>query len=344
MAAALVASTLLLLGFLYTLGHVTVPFVVALIISYLLNPAVTMLARYTWSRSIASLILLGLFFWCAGTIALMLIPIVHDQLIKLSHTLVNNRELLVSTSTPFISELKGILPDIVEKIESSLNSLSSYIVTFTIQLLQSVYYSGVAAINVLALMFITPIVTFYTLRDWPQIVRVFDTLIPRKYVGVVHEILFEVDQVLSRYIRGQFLVCIILSFYYSTLLSIIGLNSAIIIGTISGLLTFIPYAGPTFCATLAMLIAIMQFQNIQCVPTVLLIFVAGQLLEGNIITPKILGSKIGLHPVYIMLGLLVGGALFGFLGVLLALPGTAIIGVLTRFAIRKYKGSAFYVS
>jgi predicted PurR-regulated permease PerM len=203
--------------------------------------------------------------------------------------------------------------------------------------------SSFAVVNVLALLVITPIVAFYFLRDWPAIIHHLDTWLPRAYEGVIRAQAIEVNRVLAAWIRGQAICCIILAAVYALGLTIIGLNLGLLIGITAGLLSFIPYVGPVFGACSALLMVLSQSPGWNGVIEVALVFGIGQALNDYIIQPRVLGDRVGLPAGWVSFSLLAGGATFGFLGIMLAVPVMATIGVLARFWLKRYLQSPLYL-
>ena len=184
---------------------------------------------------------------------------------------------------------------------------------------------------------------FYLLRDWDDIVATIDDWLPRHLAPVIRENTLEIDAVLSGFLRGQFSVCLLLGALYAIGLTVVGLDFGLIIGFITGLISFVPYFGMLIGFAVGLGVAIAQFSDWQPIAMVAGVFVIGQFLEGNFITPKLVGDRIGLHPAWILFALLAAGALFGFTGILLAVPAAAVVGVLGRFSIQQYKQSVAYL-
>jgi predicted PurR-regulated permease PerM len=220
-----------------------------------------------------------------------------------------------------------------------MNKLIGY---FT-DMLSTLWTKGEALVSVLSLLVVTPVVAFYLLVDWDRVVSSLDSLVPLPRRQTVYELMGEINKALSGYVRGQLLVCGILGVYYAIALTLAGLNFGLLIGVVSGFLTFIPYVGSLTALVVSFAVAVAQFYpdwtRILIVPGVVLV---GQFLEGNVLSPKLVGGSVGLHPVWLIFALLACGYFFGFVGLLLAVPLAAAIGVLTRFAIARYRSSAFY--
>lgn len=208
--------------------------------------------------------------------------------------------------------------------------------------LQSIVTGGVALFDVLTLLFITPIVAFYLLRDWDVMIGTIHGWLPRQHAATILDQVNEIDRTLAGFVRGQATVCLVLGLFYGVALSVFGLNFGLVVGSIAGLLSFIPYVGSLVGFVSSVGIALVQYDTWTPVVVVVVIFLVGQAVEGNFLTPKLVGDKVGLHPVWVMFALLAGGSLFGFVGVLMAVPVAAVIGVLTRFALQQYLSSSYY--
>ena len=201
---------------------------------------------------------------------------------------------------------------------------------------------GAAVANTLSLIIITPVVTFYLLRDWDNIAATVDGWLPRAQAPTIRELASEVDRTLAGFLRGQGTVCLLLGVFYAIGLTVAGLDFGLVIGLIAGLLSFIPYVGSIVGLLLSVGLAFLQFDDWLRVAVVAGIFFVGQALEGNVLTPRLVGGRVGLHPVWVIFAILAGGTLFGFVGVLLAVPVAAVIGVGTRFALTRYLDSPYY--
>jgi predicted PurR-regulated permease PerM len=209
-------------------------------------------------------------------------------------------------------------------------------------LLGDVWSGGLAVVNVLYVMVLTPLVAFYFLRDWDRMIDHIDAWLPRRQADTIRELAREIDAILAGFVRGQALVCILFAAYYAIALTAAGLNFGIIIGIAAGVLTFIPYLGAITGLIVSVGVAFGQFDDYTRVAIVAGIYLLGHTIEANFVTPNLVGDRVGLHPVWIIFALLAGGALFGFTGVLLAVPVAAVIGVVVRFALKQYLDSTFY--
>ncbi len=338
-----VTAAVLFFVFLFLIRSILLPFVLGIMIAYFLDPAADRLQAKGFSRGLATTILTGLFFVILFLLSLIIFPVIANQFSGLVAAL---PDYIIAFEQSYGEQIKerlgGLGAEQMEHIKSAINNISGTAIKLGGDLVANLFLSGMALINLLSLVLITPIVAFYILRDWDKIVIRVDTLLPRKHADVIREQLCIIDETLAGFIRGQINVCLILSTYYAIGLSLAGLHFGIVIGLATGFLVIFPYVGLMLGMGIGMGVAFFQFGDMASVLTVLAVFVTGQIIEGYFITPKLVGEKVGLHPVWIIFGMLAGAALFGFVGILLAIPVTAIIGVLTRFAIGRYQASSYY--
>jgi predicted PurR-regulated permease PerM len=327
----------------FFLRDILLPFVAGMAIAYLLDPACDRLERWGLSRTLATSVLTILFVVIAICAVLVLVPVVAGQLVNLIKNTPQYVESLRDSVATFITVIEArVEPAVVERLRDALSGSAARLVDWTTNMLGSVISGGVALANLLSLLFITPIVTFYLLRDWDRIVAKVDSWLPREHAPTIRRLMKEVDERLAGFLRGQGMVCLILGIFYAVALSVAQLQFGLVVGLIAGLASFIPFVGAILGLVLSVGLALVQFDDWTRVAIIVGIFFAGQALEGNFLTPRIVGERVGLHPVWIMFGLLAGGALFGFVGVLLAVPAAAAVGVGTRFALEQYMGSSIY--
>ncbi len=327
---------------LYLISPVLAPFIFSLVVAYFLNPLVNYLhQKYKLSRLTATSLILGLFIALASTIIAVLLPIIYSQLLALIDSLPTYFNSLANNFYPLISEH---LNRFGFKLQTSFSNLiesqnfASRFVGLTKNILNNAVESSLSFINILSLIFITPILIFYLLKDWDILVAKINDYLPRSLSSSVKKIAKDMDATLSGYVRGQFNVCLILSIIYSTLLSFTGLNFGFLIGFLTGLFSFIPYVGMLSGVTTAFTVALFQWGlDFNGLIMVVAVFIVGQLIEANFLTPKLIGARIGLHPVWIIFGLFVFGVLFGFIGILFAVPLTAICGVVIKHLALEYK-------
>ncbi len=329
----------------FLLRGIMLPFVAGMAVAYFLDPITDKLERRMprWS---ATAIMLVVFFLLAAMALLLLVPIVYRQVFGLIELLPRYIEVFRESTLPLLEDmLAGLGFDtgggkVRQAVEDAAGDIFSIGVGFAKKLLAG----GLAVINLLSLLFITPIVAFYLLRDWDVMVARIDAWLPRRHAEVIRVIADDVDEVLGGFVRGQGSVCLVLGAFYAIALSLVGLDFGLLIGIIAGLISFIPFVGALVGLVLSMTQAVMQFSgDFVSIGLVAGVFLVGQVLEGNVLTPRLLGDRVGLHPVWVMFGLLAGGALFGFVGVLLAVPVTAAGGVLVRFAHARYLESELFL-
>lgn len=327
----------------YLLRSILLPFAAGIIIGYLFDPVADRLEKWHINRTLATIIVL------IGAV-LIIIPaglaILHIADVQLRAFLASAPKYVASLNaklTPFLTSLQETFPALgKESISSVLQNNLSNSIKILSSILQKLITGSFAIVNVISLLLITPVVAFYMLRDWDHFVKKIDELLPRAYRRDIREQAHAIDHILSSFIRGQFMVCLSLGAFYAIGLGIVGLDLGLMVGMIAGIISFIPYVGSITGFVLSMLIAFAQFNTIPPIIAVVAIFIAGQLLEGNFLTPKLVGDSVGLHPVWVMFALLAGGVLLGFLGLMIAVPVAAVIGVLLRYWINRYKQSTLY--
>ena len=339
---------LLVVGFFYFISlikSILLPFVVGILTAYFLDPAVKKLASHNMTRTKSAAIITIGFFVIVIALFFFLVPLISQQLTVIAqnmpvyiHTLQDKYARDIRHWLSYINE------DQANAIKDNVGTIGTSAAGWVGGFFSEVLKSGLALLNLISLFFITPIVVFYLLRDWNKVVANFDALLPRQYENTIMHQLKEIDKTLSGFIRGQTNISLIMSGFYSVLLSIVGLNFALGIGILSGFMLFIPFMGYAFCFALAVLISIFQFGATLPLLFVILIYLVGMFIESSILTPRLIGNEVGLHPLWIIFGVLAGAALFGFVGVLISVPLTAVAGVLVRFAIEKYRESSLYQS
>lgn len=328
---------------LYLIRPVLLPFVLGMATAYFLDPAADRLQRLKLSRANATLIITIWFFSLVGLALLLGVPLIASQMGTLLESIPNYIHQFNAEFVPTIEQkLQGLPPEWLAEIKASLTSSTGIVARAMAEFFGGVLTSGVAFLNLASLVLITPIVAFYLLRDWDRITRKVDMLLPRKHADVIREQLAIIDNTLAGFVRGQLNVCLLLGLYYAIGLSLVGLNSGFLIGFVTGFLVIFPYVGLLVGMVFGLTVACFQFTDITSIAMVLAVFLTGQLIEGNFVTPKLVGDKVGLHPVWIIFSMLAGGALFGFVGVLIAVPVAAVAGVLIRFAISRYLNSSYY--
>ena len=324
---------------LWLLGDVLLPFVIGGAIAYFLDPLADRLEKLGLSRAAATgIITIGGVLTFALMI-LMVVPAMITQLIDLMDVLPS----LFQELRTFIERQFPSLLDQDSSTHQFLLSIGDTLKGKTGDVLQTVLASVGSAVNVVVLLVIVPVVTVYLLLDWDRMTARINELLPRDHAPVIRQLASEIDAVLASFVRGMGTVCLILGTYYAIALMIVGLQFGLIVGFIAGLVTFIPYLVALIGGALAIGLALFQFWgDWASIGLVAGIFAIGQVVEGNFLTPKLVGSSVGLHPVWLLLALSVFGALFGFVGMLIAVPVAAALGVLARFATSQYLTSRLY--
>jgi predicted PurR-regulated permease PerM len=328
---------------LYLLSPILPPFVAGGILAYFLDPAVSWLVGRRVPRWLATVLMLALFVVALVLLGALIVPLVRLQaaeLIARLPALFDRATKIVDQATQLAAT--RLPPADFKKFHDALSGVAGGLLGWGIGQLQSIFSSGLAIANILSLVIITPIVAFFLLRDWPRVVAAFDRLLPRDHLATIREQARQVDATLGGYIRGQLLVCFLLGLYYATALTVVGLDFSVILGILTGLLAFIPYLGFAIGLTLSAGFALLQFGWSLGIVWVALVFALGALLESSVLSPKIVGDRVRLHPLWIIFALFAFGALFGFVGILVALPAAAVTGVLVRFGISRYMASRLY--
>jgi predicted PurR-regulated permease PerM len=342
LAAGLILAVFL---FFYLFSSILLPFVAAMGIAYFLDPVASRMTRAGLPRWLAALLLVIAMLTGVLTFVLLLYPIILSQVGLLLQRVPEYVVEVQAWASGTLSHLqKHLGSDFVDnKIREIVAAHAGAMIPFAVSALSRVIGGGFAIVNALTLVVVTPIAAFYLLRDWPRLVAKADAILPHRYAGVIRAQVVEVDRILSAWLRGQLLCCLMLAAFYAIGLTVVGLDLGLIVGLTAGLISFIPYVGTITGAVTSISLAIAQFPDWNGVFLVAGVFVLGQILEGYVIYPRLLGNRVELHDVLVIFALLAGGAAFGFLGVLLAVPVTAALGVLARFWIRRYLQSPLYL-
>lgn len=335
---------IILCGFaLWLLNGILLPFVVGCAIAYFLDPLCDRLEHLRLPRGAAAFIVLVGFLLAVALVFLVLVPLLETQIVDLVHRFPK----FLAAARGDVNSMMGFFqerlsPEDYGKLRDAVGAKLGEAFSWLGQLLESVVGGGLALFNILSLVFITPIVAFFLLRDWDRIVARIDSWVPRPHVATIRAQARLVDETLAGFIRGQATVCVLMAVYYAATLSLAGLDFGLVIGLLVGILIFIPFIGGTIGAVLAILLALTQFSDWTSIGIVAGIFVIGQTIEGNLLTPKLVGERVNLHPVWVIFSLLAFGNLFGLVGLVIAVPVAAIIGVLMRFALARYLDSPIY--
>lgn len=337
-------SILLVSGLLvYLLAPVLTPFMVAIIFAYIGDPLVDRLEALKLKRTLAVVIVFFVLSMFAVIGFIILIPMIERQIVILGQKIPSYIEAVQTQLLPWLNEKFGFEQELdVISIKQSLQDSLKQTGGIASTVMGYLTHSGAVLAGWLVNLVLIPVVTFYLLRDWDVLLARIRELIPRKSLPVISRLASSSDEVLGAFLRGQLLVMLALSIIYSVGLWIIGLELALLSGLIAGLVSFVPYLGFIVGIIVAGIAAVMQFQDIIHLVYVAIVFGIGQLAEGTLLTPKLVGDRIGLHPVAVIFAVMAGGQLFGFVGVLLALPVAAVIAVVLRYLHERYKDSAMY--
>ncbi|MFT4248223.1 MAG: AI-2E family transporter [Pseudomonas sp.] len=331
----------------WLLAPVLTPFVLALLLGWLGDPLVDRIERAGRSRNMAVVLVFVLMLLLLVLALMILVPMIERQIVTLINAMPQMRDWVIGTAVPWIEQRTGLEllgwldPErLIEWVRSHWEQAGGVARTF----FGYVSRSGFAMVSWVLNIALLPILTFYFLRDWDKLVERVAAVIPRNQIGTVSRLAQESNEVLGAFIRGQFAVMVALGVIYAAGLTISGLNLGLLIGLIAGLISFIPYLGATTGVVLAVLAALVQAKgfDLGLMIGVAVTFTVGQLLESYVLTPRIVGDKIGLHPVAVIFAVMAGGQLFGFLGMLLALPVSAVANVLLRYAHERYRQSELY--
>ena len=338
---------------LWWLGNVILPFVLGAAVAYLLDPVADRLERLGLSRGVSVAIITVIMLLMFIALVLLVIPVLFNQGVALGERLAqiaqgapgfvsNAQDWLaehypgVVDRFPFLSDLEASLRTMMENAISTIRDRAGAVVEGVLASFSSVF-------SVIVLFLIVPVVAVYLLIDWDRMIAKIDDLLPREHADTIRGVASNIDDTLAGFLRGQGLVCLILGIYYAVALAVVGLQFGLVVGAIAGFLTFIPYVGALVGGLLAIGLALFQFWGDWVwVIAVWAIFQSGQFVEGNFLTPKLVGDSVGLHPVWLLFALSAFGTIFGFVGLLVAVPLAAALGVIARFLTSRYRDSALY--
>lgn len=331
--------------FLWLFSGILMPFVAALILAYLLDPLVDFIEKAGIGRLTATCAVLLVFVLLFIVVLVAAVPLLGDQFAALSAKMPDYiarlQRLITEQGGPLFERFGG--QERLKGVESSLSSSVGDAAKWIGSVVGSLLTGGQAILGLISLLVLTPVVAFYMILDWDHMVEKVDGWLPRQHRAVIRELVSEMDASVAGFLRGQATICLLLGLFYAIGLSLAGLHFGFLIGIIAGLINFIPYVGSITGLVLSIGIAFGQFwPDWSMIVAVAAIFGAGQFIEGNFLQPRLLGKAVGLHPVWLMFALLAFGSLFGFVGVMLAVPLAAVIGVLVRFALRQYLASPLY--
>ena len=339
-----VAAGILLLIALWLLSEILLPFIVGLAIAFLLTPITDRLERMGLNRAIAALLMVTLVVLGFVLVIFLVAPIIGSQLSSfidnIPRYVARLQTVVTDPNRPWLQKLVGEGFSVDTK---SVGDLVSQGVGWLTTFLKSLWSGGRSLVSLFSLIVIAPVVGFYLIYDWHRMLQKVDSLVPVHHRATVRGLAREIDAAISGFVRGQTAVCLILGSFYAVALTLTGLNFGLLIGLVAGLITFIPYVGSMTGLVVSLGVAVAQFwPQWTSIIIVLVVFVVGQFVEGNILSPKLVGESVGLHPVWLIFALLAFGYLLGFVGLLIAVPLAATIGVLMRFALRRYRESSLY--
>lgn len=339
----------------YFLSSVLAPFIAGIALGYLLDPVADRLQRAGLSRLGAALLILTVFLFLLTAVIILIAPVFSRQLVgfidSLPGYLTTLQGLLATLGEKFTGEFANKVyqklglgtPNTPFDVQKYVSDIASEAARWAASFLTSLVSGGAALVNVVAVVVITPVVAFYILLDWNKMLASLDALVPPRHRAEVHAVARDIDKALAGFLRGQALVCLFLGLWYSLGLSLIGLNFGFLIGVSAGVLSFIPYVGSITAFVFSIIVAIVQGWPDWRLPATAIAVVSGGLfLDGYVLSPRLVGGSIGLHPVWLMFALLAFGALFGFTGLLVAAPVAAALGVVLRFIVRRYRESPLY--
>jgi predicted PurR-regulated permease PerM len=340
-----VILTALALIALLVFSDILLPFVAGFVLAYLFHPLANWMSRAGVPRGVAALAIIAFLLFAIGIVLALIVPPIADQLAQLVQELPSYyeraRNYLTQHYGHFLQQLAPAQkPGTQAPVEQQ---ISQHVTPWVVAQIQGLLQSSLNLFNSLALLFLTPVVTFFLLRDWDEMMMSIRKFFPREHAATVRELASEIDSAISGYLRGTLIVLAILSGFYMVALGVIGLNYGLLIGLGAGIISFVPYLGSTTGFLVSAGVALSQFwPDYTKIAIVCGVFIFGQLIEGNVLTPNIVGNKVRLHPVWLLFALIASGYLLGFLGLLISVPLAAAIGVLVRFAIERYYESPIY--
>ena len=341
-----VILALVALGLIWFIGAVKailMPFVLAFVLAYILHPIVEKLVAKKLGRGVSTGLVVVGFCLFVVAIVLILVPLLQSQIIDFMKRIPNFSDAIWTRIKNVLAYTKdNISQEQLSEIYASVSNTVTRVLTAIGVSLSHILSSGVALFNILALILITPVVLFYVLKDWVKIQQQIGGLMPKNKEKQIMGLWGEIDSTLSGFIRGQTLVCLSLAMFYAIGLFFVGLDYGVLVGLLAGILSFIPYFGFGTGLVLSLFLGLMQGLSWGAWTGLAIVFILGQILEGYVLTPRLVGNRVGLHPVWVMFALLAGGVLFGFVGILIAVPVAAVLGVLIRHGLKWYRNTDFY--
>lgn len=340
-----IAGAAAAVGFIGLFQPILLPFVLGAVIGYLLDPVADKLQALGMSRIIATVMVLSAFIIVIALICVMSFPLLAQQLTGFINALPGYIDQARAMVDGFVDNLQSRFGERIDPtvIQAGANDVAVSAVNWTSGFIKGILTRSLAIFDIISFLVITPVVAFYMLKDWDAMVARIDSYLPLRYAPTIRGLFVQMDDSISGFLRGQAIVCVTLGLMYGVMLSIAGVNFGLLIGLVAGILSFIPYVGTLTGFLIAMIVTYFQYSgDVTQLMIVAGIFALGQFIEGNFLTPKMVGEKVGLHPVWVIFALMAGGSLFGFVGVMIAVPLAAVLGVLIRFGLQQYRSSAYY--
>lgn len=334
---------LLFVGFVWLFNDILTPFILGIAIAYLLNPVAVKFSRKQIPRWATALIILTVFFGLLTLMFILVAPMVFRQAQMLVEQLPNYAQNVMDYLSPYMTWVQDrVGDDYIQQINDYLKDSAGKVVGVTGGIAAGIAEGGKVLVGMATTLALTPLVAFFMMKEWPSIVRWVESMYPRQHAVLIRSLLKKIDVKVAGFIRGQISVAFILGVIYAIALTIAGLNYGFLIGLGAGIFSIIPLVGSTLGLVVGVVVAWFQTGDLLYTGVIAAIFMGGQFIEGNFLAPKIVGDSVGLHPLWIMFALLAGGSLFGIVGMLIAVPMAAVVGVLGGFAIDQYKASPLY--
>ncbi len=331
-------------AFMWLFSDILLPFIAGMALAYFLDPVADKLESMGTSRMLATVIILIAFILLFVIFLMVLVPILANQITgfldRLPELVGKLQELIASTDIDWLRDRFGVDS---QSLQDNINGLMKEGASWVSTVLGKIWSSGKSLVDVISLLIVTPVVAFYLLYDWDNMVERIDSWLPHDHRDTIRTVFTDINSAVAGFVRGQGTVCLILGLFYGVSLTVIGLNFGLLIGLFAGLISFIPFVGSIIGFLLSVGVALVQFWP-EWIPVALCAatFFMGQFMEGNILQPKLVGEKVGLHPVWLMFALFAFGSLLGFTGMLIAVPAAAAVGVVIRFGLGRYLESELY--
>jgi predicted PurR-regulated permease PerM len=331
------------IGFVWLFNDILLPFVLGIAVAYLLNPLVKLMGRAGFNRLAATLIILASFLLVTLAGLALTIPLLYREIMELAEDLPGMIDKLQDMVEPYQNHIQSLLGKGGEDALSMLGKNSEGALGAGTALLSSLKTGGAAVTSFVTVLIVAPIVAFFMMLEWPKILDWGKDLLPRQHMDTILDLVKKIDKKLAGFVRGQFTVAVLLGLIYAVALSLAGLRYGFLIGIFAGIFSIIPMVGSTLGLLVSVLVAYLQTGDMMYVALIGGIFITGQIVEGNFLTPKLVGDSVGLHPLWVFFALMAGGALFGIVGMLIAVPVAAVFSVIIAFLLQQYKKSQYYL-